>query len=217
MTPLISESRRKKLQNIIDSYVDGGGQRKIPGLLYLGFGSDGRPVFEHYAGTRGITSQMPMDKDTVFWLASFTKLICSVACMQLVEQGRLRLDDAEQIEALSPELRDVKVLERSPDGEYRLVDKERKITLRMLLNHTGEKTPSPLNPCHFTRFTLLTFVCLLKPVLGMLSRMRSWPIMGALLASTISAVSGQTFSVVRSLTNPAANTNMARPWTGLVS
>lgn len=137
MTPVISDSRRQKLQNTIDAYVEGGRQRQIPGLLYVVFGTDGEPFFEHYAGTRGIASPVPMDKDTVFWLASFTKLICSVACMQLVEQGQLRLDDVEQIEALSPELRDVKVLERTLDGDYILVEKERRITLRMLLNHTG--------------------------------------------------------------------------------
>lgn len=138
MPPLLSDGRRKRLQNIIDGYVEGGTEKQIPGLLYVAFGRDGKSEFEHYAGMRGIASPVPMDKDTVFWLASFTKLICSVACMQLVEQGRLRLDDAEQVEDLSPELRDIKVLERDQEGQYSLVDKKSKITLRMLLNHTGE-------------------------------------------------------------------------------
>lgn len=63
--------------------------------------------------------------------------------MQLVEQGKLSLDDVQQIETIAPELRDVKVLEGDMKSGFRLVGKERGITLRMLLNHTG--TP-PLPP-----------------------------------------------------------------------
>lgn len=138
MAPL-SEPERTKLRGIIDHFtVAGGEKRKIPGLVYVAFREDAQPIFEHYAGTRGISSEKPMDDQTVFWLASFTKLVTSVACMQLVESGVLKLDSAEQIESLSPELRSVKVLNRSSDGKYELVEKRRKITLRMLLNHTGE-------------------------------------------------------------------------------
>lgn len=81
-----------------------------------------------------------MSVDTVFWVASFTKLATSVACMQLVEQGLLQLDDADQVESICPELKDVKVLTRTPEGKLELVDKVRRITLRMLLNHTGKKS-----------------------------------------------------------------------------
>jgi CubicO group peptidase (beta-lactamase class C family) len=54
--------------------------------------------------------------------------------MQLVEQGLLNLDDSDQVEKICPELKEVKVLQ--DDGS--LVEKRRGITLRMLLNHTGE-------------------------------------------------------------------------------
>lgn len=53
--------------------------------------------------------------------------------MQLVEQGMLSLDDADQVERLCPELTDVQVLQS--DGT--LVPKRRGITLRMLLSHTS--------------------------------------------------------------------------------
>ncbi|KAI1359613.1 beta-lactamase family protein [Xylaria arbuscula] len=140
MASVVSDARQTKLRSIINSYVAGdseGKTGKIPGLLYVAFREDGKPLFEHYAGKRGISSPASLDKDTVFWLASFTKLICSVACMQLVEQGKLSLDDGEQIELLSPELRHVKVLTRGANGEYALVEKERRTTLRMLLSHTA--------------------------------------------------------------------------------
>ena len=53
--------------------------------------------------------------------------------MQAVEQGKLKLDDAEFVYKLVPELRDVKVLKE--DGT--LEDRKNDITLRMLLNHTS--------------------------------------------------------------------------------
>ncbi|CZT21017.1 related to related beta-lactamase [Ramularia collo-cygni] len=74
-----------------------------------------------------------MTLDTVFWIASCTKLLCTIACMQAVEQGQLSLDDAKQVHYLCPELNHKKVLQ--PDGK--LVDRKNDITLRMLLSHTA--------------------------------------------------------------------------------
>ncbi|RSL91629.1 hypothetical protein CEP52_014207 [Fusarium oligoseptatum] len=55
----------------------------------------------------------------------------------LIERGLLHLDDADEVERICPELRDVKVLTRTADGGFELVGKKRRITLRMLLNHTA--------------------------------------------------------------------------------
>lgn len=73
-------------------------------------------------------------KDDIYWLASCTKLVTGIACMQLVEKGKLGLDDADEVERLCPELREVKVVQE--DGS--LIEKKERITLRMLLTHTGE-------------------------------------------------------------------------------
>lgn len=53
--------------------------------------------------------------------------------MQLVEAGKLALDDPAQVEKLYPELKQVKVLQ--DDGS--LVEKKRGITPRMPLTHTA--------------------------------------------------------------------------------
>lgn len=135
MAPL-SEKQSAAMRTLIDGYTSGS-IPKIPGLVYLAFRGDGEPVFQHCSGTIGVSSETPMSLDTVFWVASFTKLATSIACMQLVERGVLRLDDADQLEGLSSELRDVKVLNRGKDGKVELVEKTRRITLRMLMNHTG--------------------------------------------------------------------------------
>ncbi|KAF4502000.1 beta-lactamase [Fusarium agapanthi] len=134
---VISQDIQSKLRGIIDEYTTGGIESKIPGLVYSAFRNDGEPIFQHYSGLRGVTSESPMSEETVFFMASFTKLATSVACMQLVEQWKLRLDDADQVEAICPELRDVKVLTRNEDGKLELLEKVRRITLRMLLTHTA--------------------------------------------------------------------------------
>lgn len=105
----------------------------IPGAVIVVVGKDGQELFSHAAGKRGTGSEEPMTLDSVFWIASCTKMIVGVAVMQLVEKGVLRLDDSRQVESLCPELKDIQVL--LEDGT--LVPKEEGITLRMLLSHTA--------------------------------------------------------------------------------
>ena len=110
---------------------------KIPGAVMVVVGRDGKPIFTHASGRKGIDTETPMTMDTVFWIASCTKLIGAIAVMQLVEQGKLALDDADIIEKVCPELRDIKILKSiSADGMPEMVDKKNRITMRMLLSHT---------------------------------------------------------------------------------
>lgn len=113
--------------------------KDIPGFVAIAVNASGEEIFSHASGVRGTATKEPMTLDSVFWIASCTKMIAGIACMQLVEQGKLALDDVALVEKLSPELRDVKVLKGfGDDGKPILVEKERGITLRMLLSHTGE-------------------------------------------------------------------------------
>ncbi|KAL4938051.1 hypothetical protein BDV06DRAFT_201773 [Aspergillus oleicola] len=105
----------------------------IPGATVVVVGKDGEELFAHSAGKRGVGSDEPMTLENIFWIASCTKMLVGVACMQLVEKGILKLDDGEQLEALCPELQTLKVLR--PDGS--LEEKKNTITLRMLLTHTA--------------------------------------------------------------------------------
>lgn len=105
----------------------------IPGTSIVVVDRDGKEIFAHAAGKRGVNSSEDMTLDNVFWIASCTKMIAGIAVMQLVEQNKLHLDDGEEMERLVPELKKTKVLGK--DGK--LVEKNKKITLRMLLTHTG--------------------------------------------------------------------------------
>lgn len=110
----------------------------IPGVVFTAVNKKGELIFKHAAGKRGAGSKEPMTLDSVFWIASCTKMITGIACMQLVEKGKLELDNADQVEQIAPELKTIKVLQEKTPGEYVLVDREKRITLRMLLNHTGK-------------------------------------------------------------------------------
>lgn len=129
---LLSEEVLKNLRKIVDDAV-ADPKIDIPGTSVVVVGKDGKELFAYAAGKRGVTSSEDMTLDHVFWIASCTKMIAGLACMQLVEQGKLHLDDGDAVEKLLPELRDVKVLQK--DGK--LVEKNKKITLRMLLTHTA--------------------------------------------------------------------------------
>jgi CubicO group peptidase (beta-lactamase class C family) len=86
-----------------------------------------------------------MSLDTVFRIASMTKAITSVAAMQLVEQGRLGLDDPAP--AVDPALNSPQVLEGfDAAGQPRLRPAKRPITLRHLLTHTAGFTYDWSNP-----------------------------------------------------------------------
>lgn len=121
-----------KLRGIVDtSCADENGG--IPGATVVVVGKDGNELFAHSSGKRGIASNEPMTLDSIFWIASSTKMLVGLACMQLVEKGTLRLDDGEHLETLCPELKTVQVLR----ADELLEKKDKAITLRMLLTHTA--------------------------------------------------------------------------------
>lgn len=121
----------QNLNSIVDKYV--AGPDGIPGTTVVVVSKDGTELLVKSAGKRGVSTDEPMTPDNIFWLASCTKMVTALACMQLVEQGVLKLDDSNQTEGLCPEMRSLKVL--TPAGD--LVPKQNGITLRMLLTHTA--------------------------------------------------------------------------------
>ena len=96
-------------------------------------------VYQGAYGKRELGKPAPMTLDTVGWIASMTKAVTGAAAMQLVEQGRLALD--EPISTVLPQLADPQVLLGfQPDGTPRTRPAQRPITLRHLLTHTSGHT-----------------------------------------------------------------------------
>ena len=75
--------------------------KEIPGVVAVA--ATGKDViYEGAFGKRDLSKSDPMPADSVFWIASMTKAVTSAGAMQLVEQGKLSLD--EPIGKLLPEL-----------------------------------------------------------------------------------------------------------------
>jgi len=109
--------------------------REIPGVVAIA--ATGKDVIYQGAfGKRDLSKDDAMTTDSVFWIASMTKAITSAAGMQLVEQGKLSLD--EPIGKVLPDLAAPQVLEGfDAKGEPKLRPAKNAITLRHLMTHTA--------------------------------------------------------------------------------
>ncbi len=109
--------------------------REVPGVVALAASKSGL-IYEGAFGKRDLETGAAMAPDTLFRLASMTKALTSVAALQLVEEGKLALD--EPIGRVLPELASPRVLDGFDDkGRPRLRAARRAITLRHLLTHTA--------------------------------------------------------------------------------
>ncbi|KAL1615261.1 hypothetical protein SLS56_011885 [Neofusicoccum ribis] len=79
--------------------------------------------------------QAPLQTNAVFALASCTKLLTTIAALQLVEHGKFGLDD--DVAAVLPELAACDVLSCREDGGWELQKRKNCITLRRLLTHSS--------------------------------------------------------------------------------
>jgi CubicO group peptidase (beta-lactamase class C family) len=106
--------------------VDDG---KLAGVTTL-VARHGRVVqFDAY-GVRDLDSRAPVEKDTIFRIASMTKPIVGVAMMMLWEEGKWALDDP--VSKHIPQFANLKVA--TPAGE---VPQTRPMTMRQLMSHTA--------------------------------------------------------------------------------
>ena len=124
---------------ILDQAIDGviGVAVKdnlVPGAVAAVVDSEGLRSIRCY-GVRSETSGEPMTDDTVFQIASMTKPITGVACMQAVERGLLELD--RPAGEVIPWLADVQVLDGFDESGPILHPPENPVTLRNLLTHTS--------------------------------------------------------------------------------
>jgi len=84
-------------------------------------------------GKRDIANALPMQRDTLFRIASMTKPITSVAAMMLVEDGKIALGDP--ITKWLPEFADMQVLKRADGPLDEIYPSPRAITVEDLLTH----------------------------------------------------------------------------------
>ncbi len=94
-------------------------------------------------GWRDVQAGLPVERDTLFRIASMTKPITSTAALMLFEEGRFALSDP--ITRWAPELSDMRVL-RAPEGRLdQTVPAGRAITFDDLLTHRSGLTYGELH------------------------------------------------------------------------
>ncbi len=109
--------------------------KEIPGVVAMA-ANETSIVYQGAFGARNIAADTPMSPDTVFRIASMVKLLTSVAALQLVERGKLKLD--EPAASLDPTLAAPQVLAGfDAKGVPQLRPAHEPITLRNLLTHTS--------------------------------------------------------------------------------
>lgn len=107
----------------------------VPGVVAAAV-DDRHTLYEGAAGTRGLDNGHPMTLDTVVWYASMTKALVGAGAMQLIEQGKARLDDPAV--RYVPALGVPQVLEGFDEaGRPRLRPARTQITVRHLMTHTS--------------------------------------------------------------------------------
>jgi len=129
----LSKPMLNRMHRVLSGHIE---RNDIPGLVALVSHHD--DVHVETLGTLALGDPAlgdpaPMKRDTIFRIASITKLITAVAAMILVEDCKLRLDDS--IEPWLPELANRRVLKSISSPLDDTVPASRAITVRDLLTY----------------------------------------------------------------------------------
>ena len=98
-----SPERLARIAPWYQSQVDAG---KLPGAV-VAIARNGKLAYLQAIGTFDRAGKIPLTSDAIFWIASMTKPVTSVAAMMLIEEGKLDL--AAPVSRYLPELKDMQV------------------------------------------------------------------------------------------------------------
>lgn len=129
----LSDAGRAELSRFLKAAVDSG---DVPAVVALV--ADRERVLYHEAyGWRSAADKAPLEPGSVFRIFSMTKPITSLAVMQLVEEGRLALDDpvSKHLPSFASALVAIDVDAKA--GTWRTRSPRRPLTIRHLLSNTS--------------------------------------------------------------------------------
>ncbi len=129
----LSAQGARELSSFLAECVNRG---DVPGVVVLVTTPD-RVLYHEAFGKMNVAQGVEMRKDAIFYIASMTKPITSVAVMMLVEEGKLRLDD--EVSKYLPAFKSPQVISRLnlTAGTYETRPATHAITIRQLLTHTS--------------------------------------------------------------------------------
>ena len=119
------------IHNTLSRFVDSG---EIAGCSARIMRND-EVLFEESFGYADIESKLKMSADTIFPIASMSKVITVAGIMQLYEQGLFKLWDP--VSKYLPGFKNPKIAKEKPDGSYELVDAKGEVTMRQLFTMTS--------------------------------------------------------------------------------
>jgi len=136
-------SKFKAVPERMLAFVDDG---TVSGAVTL-VAHKGEIVSLDAVGLADIANKKPMRPDTLFWIASMTKLITASAIMILQDEEKLSVDDP--VEKFLPEFKNQWLIENKSTESITLKKAPRPIRLRDLLTHTSglNDVPSPRPSC----------------------------------------------------------------------
>src|SRR5882757_2010950 len=127
-----------KLAKITEFFANEVATGKIAGANVL-IQQHGKPVYHQIFGVQDVVSKSPITDKTIFRLSSLTKVITSVVAMELIQDGKIKLDDP--VSKYIPSFADMKVdvEKKAEDGTktLELVPLTRPITILDLMRHTS--------------------------------------------------------------------------------
>jgi methyl acetate hydrolase len=126
----------QQAQRIDEPLRDMVARKEIAGVVAMAADRQ-RVLYQGAFGVADLPSARPMSPDALFKIASMTKPITSTAAMQLVEQGRVALEDP--VEEHLPQFAGLSVFESfdAATGDYRLRPARKSVTVRHLFTHTS--------------------------------------------------------------------------------
>ena len=117
---------------ILDDVTSRGDLKMAVGLIANSEGV----LFEHASGFRDDDNELPMQTDSIFAIASMTKLITTIAALQLVDSGQVGLD--QEVDEYLSEIRDIQILRGFESDDKPIIEKAtRSPTVRELITHTS--------------------------------------------------------------------------------
>ncbi len=127
----MSASVHAAIDDVLEQAVASGA---VPNVVAIGADREGI-IYEGGAGPRVPGESGTVDGGTRFRIMSMTKMVATVAALQLTEQSKLDLD--APVEEYCPEFAQVQVLERVDGGRPILRAPATKATVRQLITHTS--------------------------------------------------------------------------------
>lgn len=119
------------IDDVLRTAVEAGA---VPNVVAVA-ADDSGIVYEGAAGPRSAGSPDLVGVDSVFRIASMTKIVTTVAALQQMERGALELD--APVDTYCPEFAETKVLEGFDGDQPRTRPARTRATIRHLLTHTS--------------------------------------------------------------------------------